>query len=214
MGAKTWMLVQTSGNAREILSSSPKLDRKATLDLARRLFPKERLEPIAADGSLAYTCPPDDELHIGCFGNLSILAARELGLDHPSQLDSRFLQGSPTVYLHAMHSVVDWFAFALWQEGKLVRALSLSPDSGIVEDIGPRLSFEASYWSGEQPVLGPDEEDEEYPLPFHPLELGEAALHEFLGYQLEGPVDRSLFEPEAVALLRFRRKRRRFPWWS
>ena len=46
-----------------------------------------------------------------------------------------------------MHSVVDWLAFAKWKNGELVRSLSLSPDSGILEDIGLRLPFEEPFWS-------------------------------------------------------------------
>jgi hypothetical protein len=83
-----------------------------------------------------------------------------------------------------MHSVVDWFAFAHWNNGRLVRSLSLSPDSGILEDIGLKLAFEEPYWSGQHPAG--DDEDDEYPLPFHPLDLGEAALSEFFGGQIDG----------------------------
>jgi hypothetical protein len=48
--------------------------------------------------------------------------------------------------------------------------------------------FEAPFWAGKHPVLpsggwpGPPG----HPLPFHPLELGEAALHELMGFVLEG----------------------------
>jgi hypothetical protein len=28
------------------------------------------------------------------------------------------------VVLHAMHSVVDWLAFAVWEDGRLLRSLS------------------------------------------------------------------------------------------
>jgi hypothetical protein len=38
--------------------------------------------------------------------------------------------------LHAMHSVVDWLAFAVWEDNRLIRSLSLAPDGGIIEDIG------------------------------------------------------------------------------
>ena len=37
------------------------------------------------------------------------------------------------------------------------------------------------------------------PFPFHPLELGEAALREFFGYQVEGIVDPGPIEPETRA---------------
>ena len=176
MGAKTWMLVYSAANVKETLRGGPKLDREATLRLATALFPTEQLEPIG-DGDLSYTCPPKHELLIGCFPNISILAAREFGIDYPSRLPASFISHgiSRTIYLHAMHSVVDWFAFAKWGNGELTRSLSVSPDNGVLEDIGERLPFEEPFWSGRHPV------GDGYPLPFHPLELGEAALTEFFG---------------------------------
>ncbi len=213
MGAKTWMLVSTAGNAREILKSKPQLDRIASAALAKKLFPSEKLEPIS-DGTLSFTCPPDNELVIGCFPGLSIVAAKEFGIDHPSKLSSNFIENgvSQTIYLHAMHSVVDWFAFAIWKNGKLQRSLSLSPDSGILENIGTKLPFEEPYWAGQHPALDPEEEDASYPFPFHPLELGEAALLDFFGYQLEGIMDPSHLEPEEIPLNRF--KRSKSSWWK
>lgn len=213
MGAKTWMLVYANSKVGEVLRAGPKLDREATLQLATSLFPEDKLVPIG-EGDLSYTCPPDDELHIGCFPGVSIVAAKEFGIDYPSRLPARLISGggSPTTYLHAMHSVVDWLAFAQWSNGKLVRSLSLSPDSGILEDIGPRLSFEEPFWSGQNPATSDDEVD--YPFPFHPLELGEAALKEFFGYQLEGFIDPSLVEPQSIPLLKYKRARSRWKFWS
>ncbi len=213
MGAKTWMLVYADANAREALRAKPQLDREATQRLAGALFPGEKLTP-AGDGDLSYTCPPDNELHIGCFPGVSVVAAKEFGIDYPSRLAPRFLAtgGGGIITLHAMHSVVDWFAYAQWSNGKLLRSLSLSPDSGILEDIGQRLPFEEPYWSGKHPAVDGDEEDEAYPFPFHPLDLGEAALRELFGYVLEGPVDASLLEPESIHLVRY--KRSRPSWWK
>ena len=212
MGAKTWMLVYADANAREALGAKPQLDRAATQKLAGTLFPGEKLDP-AGEGDLSHTCPPDSELHIGCFAGVSVIAAKEFGIDYPSRLPQRFIAagGSGTITLHAMHSVVDWFAYAQWSNGELLRSLSLSPDSGILEDIGQRLPFEAPYWSGEHPAVEGDEEDT-YPFPFHPLDLGEAALRELFGYQLEGYVDASLLEPESIPLIRYSRSRS--PWWK
>ena len=212
MGAKTWMLVYASGNVGKALSGSPQLDRDATLRLARAVFPKENLEPIG-DGDLSYTCPPADELHIGCYPAASILASKEFGIEHPSKLPAPFIAagGNETVYLHAMHSVVDWFAYAQWVNGKLVRSLSLSPESGILEDIGQRLPFEEPFWSGQHPATEDNEDD--YPFLFHPLELGEAALKELFGYQLEGPIDRALLEPHSIPLIKFKRSRWRWKLW-
>lgn len=202
------MLVYAEEDVRQALSRHPMLDRNATGQLAKSLFPGENLDP-AGTGDLSYTCPPDDELHIACYPRVSILAAKEFGIDHPSRLDPRFLAagGRRTIYLHAMHSVVDWFACAKWTNGKLIRALSLSPDSGILENIGPPLPFEEPFWAGKEPP------GDEYPFPFHPLELGEAALREFFGYQLEGISDRSLLDPASIPLLKYQRSKSRWKLW-
>lgn len=213
MGAKTWMLVYADRDAREALKGRPALDREATSKVAAALFPKDKLEPLG-DGDLSNTCPPDDELCVGCFPGVSIVAAKEFGIDYPSKLVPRFIERgrNGTITLHAMHSVVDWFAFAIWSNGKLIRSLSLSPDSGILEDIGPKLPFEEPYWSGKNPAVD-DEEAEGYPFPFHPLELGEAALAALFGYQLEGMIDPSLLEPETIPLIRYQRSRSLMRFW-
>jgi hypothetical protein len=201
VGAKTWMLVYADTDVREVLKARPPLDREATLRLANTLFTGDKLISVG-DGDLSYTCPPEDEIHIGTFAGFSIVAAMEFGIDYPSRLPERFLGvgACQTIYLHAMHSVVDWFAFAHWNKGRLVRSLSLSPDSGILENIGPKLSFEEPYWSGQHPA-GHDG----YAFSFHPLDLGEAALREFFGYQLEGFPDPTLLEPESIPLIRYKR---------
>jgi hypothetical protein len=213
MGAKTWMLVYADEDARKSLANQPTLDRDSTIRLAAQLFPDETLEPLD-DGDLLFACPPNKELMIGCFPGVSVLAAKEFGIDNPSKLHRRFIEAgtNKTITLHAMHSVVDWFAFAQWRNGQLVRSLSLSPDSGIIEDIGPKFEFEKPYWAGQRSAVDEDEEHEDsYPLPFHPLDMAEDALKELFGYQLEGFIDPSLLEPESIPLARFRRKR---AWWK
>lgn len=214
MGAKTWMLVISEGDARERLRASHVLDRDRSLALARGLFPGETLSPLA-DGSLGMTCPRDDELVAGCLPGLSVLAAREFGLDRPSELPARFLAAAKgrTACLHAMHSVVDWFAYAVWENGRLRRSLSLSPDSGVLEDIGERLPFEHPFWAGEHPAVDPGEDASGYPFVFHPLALAEAALGERFGYSLEGFVDGGMIDPFQVPLMRFRRAAKPRPWW-
>jgi hypothetical protein len=43
MGAKTWMLVYAKGDLGESLKGGPRLDRDATVRLASRLFPRDKL---------------------------------------------------------------------------------------------------------------------------------------------------------------------------
>jgi hypothetical protein len=217
MGAKTWMLVIADSAPRKLLAGKPALDRQKTTDVAQALFPKDQLEALP-DGDLMFTCPPDNEIVIGCFPGLTVIAAKEFAMDSPSQLPPQFLAhaASRDVFLHAMHSTVDWLAFALWRNGELVRSLSLAPDGGVIEDEGPRLPFELPYWAGEHPAMDPEDVDPDeppYPFAFHPLDLGEAALKEFFGYQLEGLVDPALLAPETMVLMRFKRKKSWFKLW-
>ena len=196
------------------LRTATTLDHEKSLALAKTLFPKDTLL-VSGQADLMYTCPDDDQIIVGSFPNVAVVAAKEFGIDYPSRLPRHFLDHAPHrhVYLHAMHSVVDWFAFAHWSDGKLIRALSLSPDHGVIEDIGTRLEFEAPYWAGQHAPLDPSEDPDSYPFPFDPLDLGEAALATLFGYQLEGVIDPSLFEPESIPLLKLQRKRSRWKFW-
>lgn len=210
MGAKTALLIYANQPVPVALAAQPALDRAATLALAQRLFPGDKLVALG-DATLGDTFPPEGQLHIGCLGGVHVVCAQEVMLDHPSALPQRYIDAAQgkTLYLHAMHSVVDWFAYAIWQDGKLVRALSLSPDSGMLEDIGPRQAFELPYWEGQHPVAEPGE-GEDYPFSFHPLALAEAALDAFAGFQLEGPASPQI-NPFDLPLAAYRRAK---PFWK
>jgi len=211
MGAKTCLLAYADSDARAALLARPTLDRDATARLAAELFPRGKLVALP-DGDLGRAYPPRSEICIGRFAGVSLVAAREIGRDRPSTLPPRFVAaaGSGTITLVAMHSVVDWFAYALWRNGELVRSLSMSPDNGVIEEIGARMPFEAPFWAGEHPVEV-DKGSEPYPLPFHPLDFGEVVLAALLGFQLEGMPDPTLIEPGTVPLLRYRIRR---PLWK
>jgi hypothetical protein len=210
MGAKAWMLIASDGDPRSALRARPALDRVATEALVRRSFTEKKFA-VLEDGNLAEaTSPPDHIAAAGCFGSLSILAAREFGIDRPSQVDRHFVDGSigGVVHVFAVHSTVDWFAFARWRDGRLERALSLSAE-GIIEDSGARLPFEEPFWRGEH-ADAYGEGDGIEGAPFHPLDLAEAASRELFGFVFEGESDATLVDPFDVPLMRYLRRR---PWW-
>ncbi|WP_374585507.1 hypothetical protein [Pseudoduganella sp.] len=212
MGAKTWMLMYAESEPAAILRARPVLDRAASQAMLEQLFPGKRYTP-QQDETLARACPHGRDVRLACFPGLSIVAAGELAIDNPSQLDPRFLEyaGGRTVYLHIMYSVVDWFAYAIWKDGQWQRSLSVTPDGGVIEDLGERRAFELPYWAGKFPAIDPaDDEPDTYPLPFHPLDLGEAALEDLFGYQLEGDNGPSLLDPASIPLMAFKAPR----WWK
>src|SRR5690349_2214772 len=138
MGAKTWMLVYASDDVSALLRAQPTIDREQTRALVTRLYPRHEISELRDGTLLDDANPPDGEVYAGCFPGITVLCTSEVAIEHPSRLDRRFLNVAEgrTVYLHAMHSVVDWFAYAVWNGGKLTRALSLSPESGILENVG------------------------------------------------------------------------------
>jgi hypothetical protein len=81
-------------------------------------------------------------------------------------------------------------------------------DNGITEDVGERPVFELPLWDGAHSVEL-DADEPAYPLPVHPLELGDGALRELSGYALEVSPEGSVASPEEIPLAGFRRR----PGW-
>lgn len=212
MGAKTWMLVYADGDVRSVLRASPQLERKAARNMVARLHPGRQISDDPDGTLLENASPPDGVVYAGCFPGLIIICTAEVGGDYPSRLDRRFIDAADgrTVYLQCMHSVIDWFAFGIWKGGTLARALSISPDSGVLENIGGPLPFEEPYWGGKHPVET-DPGDDPYPLAFHPLELGENALRALFGFVYEGVPQPDDPDLEAVRLAGFRVSRPSLP---
>lgn len=190
MGAKTALLAFTDGDLRPALLGATPSDPAEAEALVREILPG--YDVALVDGStLEATYPPDDITHVTLLPGAELLCDRRLVLSRPSELPEHLLRAGAgrRIIMHGMHSVVDWLCFAVWEDGKLVRSLSLSPDAGIEENIGEPYDFERPYWEGLHPVesipglpnQGP------YPLPFHPLDLGEEALRNLFGFIIEGP---------------------------
>lgn len=187
MGAKDSLICYADTDVPGVLAGRPELDRAATDALVQRLFPDRTVTAIG-DGTLGEnTLTARDEVYAAVWPGATLVCTHDVAVDRPSEVDPRFLAEGRgrRVYVHAMHSVVDWFAYAAWApDGRLQRALSVSSDEPVIEDVGERLAFEQPFWAGLYPAV--EDDDDDYPLPFHPLELSEAALHHLFGFVLEG----------------------------
>ncbi|WP_067484078.1 DUF6928 family protein [Actinomadura hibisca] len=206
MGAKTGLLIYADGEISQALRAASAPGPAQAAALVERLYPG-RVVREGEPSSLGDGCyPSPGTVYAGSFPGVDVVCDQRVMLDHPSELAGHLVEASAgrRLVLHAMHSVVDWLAFAVWEDGQLVRSLSLSPDNGIMEDIGDPLPFEESFWAGEHPVPDdPDWSEEPYPLPFHPLDLGEAALRALLGFILEGMPEPDDIDPYGIELLGF-----------
>ncbi|MGI5170020.1 DUF6928 family protein [Spirillospora sp. CA-253888] len=193
MGAKTALLAFAEGDVRSALSRATRSEQARAEALVQRIHPDHAVAAIQEQALEDCVYPPGDTAYAAAPAGVDLVCDRRLALDRPSELPEhlRELGKGRRIVVHSMHSVVDWLAFAVWEDGVLVRSLSLSPDSGIMEDIGEPYEFELPYWAGEHPVVPMPEWPDEgpYPLPFHPLDLGEVALRALFGFVVEGYPD-------------------------
>ncbi|MEV6289261.1 hypothetical protein AB0M41_02230 [Streptomyces sp. NPDC051896] len=208
MGAKTGLLVYADGDVPDLLRQVDAADLDRTTAMMRRLYPGWEIEECGGSNLWDGVYPPKGTTYAASWPGVDVIGDQRVMIDAPSELPEHLVAASAgrRLVLHAMHSVVDWLAFAVWEDGRLVRSLSLSPDSGIIENIGEPLPFELPYWAGDRPadvVPWPDEDEEPYALPFHPLELGEDALRALCGFIQEGRPQPDDVAAEAIEMYGF-----------
>ncbi|MFF7074194.1 DUF6928 family protein [Streptomyces pseudovenezuelae] len=208
MGAKTGLLVYADGDVPGLLRQVRAADLDRTVSMMRRLYPGCEIEECGGSTLWDGVYPQKGTAYAASWPGVDVIGDQRVMIDAPSQLPKHLVAASigRRLVLHAMHSVVDWLAFAVWEDGHLVRSLSLSPDSGIIENIGEPLAFEGPYWAGDRPadiVPWPGEEEEPYALPFHPLDLGEDALRALCGFIQEGRPQPDDVDADAIELYGF-----------
>ncbi|GIF22350.1 hypothetical protein BJ973_002673 [Actinoplanes tereljensis] len=170
--------------------------------VVRRLSPGYQVTPIRG-GTLLEDCfPPDDVAFAVVLPGAVLLCDRRLVAETPPELPEQVLAEAAgrRILWHSMHSVIDALTFAVWEDGQLIRSLSVSPDTGVVEDVGEPLPFERPYWAGEHPVTSLFPGQGPYPLPFHPLDLGEAALRALFGFVIEGRSEPDDVDADTISL--------------
>lgn len=209
MGAKTGLLVYADGDVPDLLRQVGTADLSQTSGMMRRLYPGWDIEPCEGTELGDGVYPPKGTAYAASWPGVDVVGDQRVMIDFPSHLPEHLIAASAgrRLVLHAMHSVVDWLAFAVWEDGRLLRSLSLSPGSGIIENIGEPLPFEMPYWAGDRPadvIPWPDQDDEPYALPFHPLELGEEALRALCGFVQEGRPEPDDIDAGSIALHGFR----------
>ncbi|GAA2634430.1 hypothetical protein GCM10010399_78820 [Dactylosporangium fulvum] len=144
MALNDTLLAFADGNPIDVLRACPVLDKPATRALAERLFPGATVDEIGDVLLVDAMDPPEDVVHVGCFGTVDLVCSWRLTPRRPSELDPVVLSASErrNVLLHTAHCAAGWCSYGLWRDGTRVRALSRCGDPGVCEDEGERLPFE------------------------------------------------------------------------
>lgn len=190
MGAKSAIIMYAHKPPRHLLHGGLVADESTAETLVATALPHTALTGIGTGNLAENSRPAEGLVYAARFPGVDVIACDRFMIDDPRGLPQALfeLAEGRAMYVHFRHSVVDWLAFGEYRDGEWRRLLSLAPDSGIIVDIGQRLPCEAAYWDGKHPV-DPDpvfRRSDDYPLPFHPLELAEDVMAEHLGFTLEG----------------------------
>jgi hypothetical protein len=190
VAANSAIVVWTDSKPLDVLRAYPVLDKPATRELVERLFPGTDIEEIGDQLLADALDPPAGVAYVGCFPGLDLVCGWSLMPDRPSQLDPATLGATerPHVYLYGVHADADWCTFGRWDDGQLVRALSVCPDPGIIEDVGEHESFEQPYWDAAE---------------LRPVALGEAALSGYFGIVFgDDKLDKT--DPESIPVVGYK----------
>lgn len=200
MGARFALLGFTDGETPLDLRNQV-ADPERSAAIAKRLYPRtgycKDAEVSLADGGW----PPRGEFGIALFPSAVLIATIDAHLYNPTKLHPRYGKAGlgRTMLLVTQRSYNDMSAYARWEDGRLVRSLSVNPIGKVWEDRGTPAAFEHRFWAGDHPV------SDDYPLPFHPLEMGEAAVEALFALVYEGVLDPGLVQPDEIVLDVYRR---------
>lgn len=169
---------------REDVWSQPESGRARAEEVMQQLF-GDRYE-YSKESDVYSATLSGDRLWVGNWGNTTIVAGDYGDSAPPLELPEGF--GTWELMLQ---SSVDAFGFVVkggpWGD----RELEMDPDNGtnFQETMtGKPLPFEEPYFRGEHSMYDEDEAPEDqYPLPFHPLDLGNAAMLWSFGIEAETP---------------------------
>jgi hypothetical protein len=188
MGFKTSLYAVGPGVPRVDLVAHEEGGAEAAAEVARRWFPGVIGEPLGTADLSEGGYPGEGELYVATFGPTTVFGGGPVLGEHRDRLAAAAAAAGLTSWELNIHSVVDLCQFEVHDEtGRTVRALDIYSDADpqdVTEGaVGDPLPFEVPYWDGEHAEV------DDYPHPFHPLELGEAAMAWMFGSFGEGAPD-------------------------
>ncbi|WP_425579923.1 DUF6928 family protein [Streptomyces hyderabadensis] len=196
MGSKAAVLVLTRERPERIFEDTSGMDQSRSINLAEKFLGGIPRQSGVVPLDLA-VWPEEGAACVASFPHFDVVCSRKIAQDRPSEIivDIARLAGLRSAYAVCMESSRDWTSILAWSPKGVTRAVSLSPEGGVVEDVGKRLPFEIPFWAGKYPVR-----ERGYQLPFHPIDLGNEALRVFFGFILEGAEDDLCVDPEEIEI--------------
>jgi len=158
MGWKAFNLIATNGEA-GYLTTFPKPDAARARDFLRRLGASYESKGEATLENGLY--PQDnDELYVGAYANALVIGSVPIteeaftgAVPRAVECATALLPGCRAL-VAMLHSVVDLFGYAWYENGKLLRARAGSADDGVFFEKGPSLPIEQKLKAFDETIDG------------------------------------------------------------
>ncbi|GJF34749.1 hypothetical protein KNE206_74490 [Kitasatospora sp. NE20-6] len=126
MGFNAGLLVYADGDVAACLRQAGASELGRTIAMTRRLTPGRTVEPTAPVSLWQGMCPPFGHACAARFPDTDIVCDQRLIPELSSALSAELVAAGAgrRLVLHAMNSAVDWSAFAVREDGRLVRSLA------------------------------------------------------------------------------------------
>lgn len=195
MGFKTNLIALSADVPRLSITTGSEAGRAAAEAAVAEIFPGRTLTFRETSNIYDASHPGDDTVGVSTYGDTIVLGGAwvlDTGRD-----EVLAATGGRQVWEVAIHSVVDLCHIEVRDaQGQIVRRLDryvdMTPEEVGPNTLGEPLPFEAPYWAGQHADVydeTPGASDDDA-TPFHPLEMGEAAMGWIFGVYGEGaPTD-------------------------
>jgi hypothetical protein len=189
MGFKTALYAVGPGVPADDLRAHAEGGAQAAAAALARWFPDTAASPDGAS-TLAEGGYPggEDTVYVATFGPTTVFGGMA-PMGQVERLGRAAAEAGLMTWQLMIHSVVDLCQFEVHRaDGSVLRSFEAYSDKDLADSrddaVGDPLPFEAPYWAGEH-----REDDEGAYDPFHPLELGEAAIAWMFATSGEGAPD-------------------------
>lgn len=189
MGYKCKVLAVSPRIPREDIWAHPEGGPDAAAAAVRRFFPDHTAtgDPTTAQEGFY---PRDGNLYVGTWGDTVVFGLADPDVRPIAARLRAAAEPHEIVWMLNIHSTVDHCGFAADGPGydrSLVAWSDADPDERDDFITGTPLPFEEPYTSGQHSTSDDPEEQADYPYPFHPLDLGNAAALWMFGVEAETP---------------------------
>lgn len=190
MGYSCNVVAVSPGIPRTDIQKHPEGGVDAAVAAVARFFPEHSPTGRSTTAEDGFSTPNPDHLYVGTWGDTVVIGLEDPDTDAVTAQLADHIAPHEIIWSLSLQSTVDHCGFGAQGPGydrSLVAWSDADPDTASELITGTPLPFEEPYLAGEHPSSDDPAEQSDYPYPFHPLDLGNAAMLWIFGVEAETP---------------------------